>query len=454
MVETSHAIPSAVEAVKDTVAKSEKLTAQDRERVLAALDQVEQQLAATPEAQPKAFNKLLEAVKNVNPEAARTLQAKFIGDIARIFAERNKVERPTVDSFLKQNPKIESILASNPDQRDMLRKFIDDAMNNRLTDGLADLNKEEAYKEILVGDNSERDAKFAENVATAMQNAIRVGDIKTLNRVRGEINSHSFMEPDLFAAHHLNASRLVDGTSEVVSTYAFNFTEADIKEMKALPIASVEGMKALVPLLAREAPGQVEGLLKFLGSVPSAAIAMGRYLALRAVVNASNNPQEAAAAEIQVAMLVKEIPALALLDMVGEKGVQMIKNIAGKLVSGKVGDIVEVAVIIAGLIAGGASVAGAMARAAGAETVANAAGRVADVASRVDVIASGSAAVDMAASALMAKATTVHTAANSNQEVATTATRTAAEQPAVAQVSTINQQDAVSLANNAANDAV
>jgi hypothetical protein len=72
--------------------------------------------------------------------------------------------------------------------------------------------------------------------------------------------------------------------------------------------------------------------LRFLANIPSSIILIPRYLNYRIDIN-SNNELIKTEGEIKIQELVNENPALAIIDILGEKGIDMIKNIAEMLTS-------------------------------------------------------------------------------------------------------------------------
>lgn len=96
----------------------------------------------------------------------------------------------------------------------------------------------------------------------------------------------------------------------------------------------------------------MEDVLRFLGNILAGLMLIPRYTAYRAMV-LSSDPKTKTEGTIKLRELVEQNPSLGLAELLGEKGIEMMKKIAEMFTSGKQGDIAMLMVTIAGLVAGG-----------------------------------------------------------------------------------------------------
>lgn len=199
-----------------------------------------------------------------------------------------------------------------------------------------------------------------------------------------------------------------------------NITEEELHKMEEnrFDPTDKESWRQMTILLVKEFWNGVEDVLRFIWNIPSGIILLPRYAAYRTLnVEDNLNLQNKTEVEIKLNELVRENPSLGLLELLGEKGVTMIKKLWEMFASGKQWDITALLVTIAWLIAGwawatklglvlarksavnSAKIAGKEARIAG-ETVsketrgllktrAEKTGKVAEVAGKVDDIIGG-----------------------------------------------------------------
>lgn len=132
----------------------------------------------------------------------------------------------------------------------------------------------------------------------------------------------------------------------------WNITESELKVMQDSNFdpLSTNSWSDLWVLLLKELWDWVEDILRFLANIPAWAILIPRYLKYRADINSSDELTRTEW-EIKIQELVKENPSLAILDLLWEKWVEMIKELWNMITSWKTWDIATMLVMIAWLLA-------------------------------------------------------------------------------------------------------
>ncbi len=164
---------------------------------------------------------------------------------------------------------------------------------------------------------------------------------------------------DVIWAEYLNFSQNIDENfvNNLVKSW-LEISEDEYTKMreKDFNITSFESIKELWILIWNEIWTWLVDVLKLSASIFSSAALIPRYTYLR-IDRFSDDKNEALAADIQIEELVRENPALWLVELLWEQWVEMIKNLANMMTSWKQWDIATILVSIFWLLAGWAGAA-------------------------------------------------------------------------------------------------
>ena len=309
----------------------------------------------------------------------------------------------------------------NPEIQKQVTTFLEKSANNALPKNLEKFNAQKFDTNGENGLDQYEFRQFTETMKWAIEQIIILDGIGAFEQTHNESREKwSWNNPDKWIAERADLSKHIFWEKWVP-----NFTEDSLKKlwdispeefhkMSEKPFSfSRESGKELSLLLAKEVWSGVEDLLKFLTNIPAGLVLLPRYLSYRMDVN-SSDIQKKTEWEIKLAELVWGNSSLALVELLGEKWILMIKELGNMIKSGKQWDIVKILVTIAGIIAGWAGAiklgsnlarksaikwareAGYAGRTAewrafrnGLRDVSDTAGKVAEVANKVDNIVSG-----------------------------------------------------------------
>lgn len=320
--------------------------------------------------------------------------------LAQTSTELHDLDKQVQDVATSKGQEVADSINVTPQLEADVAEFIRAAVNNELDEYTGEFNAEAFDKDGEAGLDQFEFKQFSQSLDTAIDQIILLDGLGAFADVHEDSATDSWYEVDKHAANGLNA--LTDGALDLMIgddkdgslaeklLNGLDLSDAEIQEMKDKPfsLTSGESWKELGILLALELGEGVEDIIRFLINIPSAAILIPRYTALRVQLN-SSDPQEAAEAEVILDELVEQNPALGLLNLLGEDGIQAVKSIAAMMTSGKQGDIALTAVSIAGLFAGGAGAVRLGARMSKMSKLESAAARVQRGAERVDDIVGG-----------------------------------------------------------------
>jgi hypothetical protein len=256
--------------------------------------------------------------------------------------------------------KVKSDISDIRLQSNVLR-FLSDANKSSLGKALSEFNSKEFDDDQSGGElNSFEMEQFTNSLADAVNQIISLKDWKKFKEIHEESNNaDGISNIDKKLANALDLQEIILGNEgESFSEQKLNelgLTDEELKKMeeKDFDITSSESWKELGILLAKEFGSGVEDVLRFLGNVPSGVVLVPRYTIYRFEAN-SDDVNVSIEADIKLKELVEDNPSLALLNLAGEQGIQMIKQMSEMITSGKQGDIAMLMVTIAGLLAGGA----------------------------------------------------------------------------------------------------
>ncbi|MBX9809415.1 hypothetical protein K2X92_03445, partial [Candidatus Gracilibacteria bacterium] len=282
-----------------------------------------------------------------------------------------KIEQTVARQKLQEIQDVKTYLAKiaqpgkthNPKLQQEVVAFIEQAANNKL--GNPSLDKYNAKKFDTDGESGLDQFEF-ENFTEAMKLAIQqivgLDGLKSFDRVHSESKDTTFSwdSKDKWAAEKFNFSKLL--TNENGSSFTEEYLKKEnslspeeLHKIQQKPFSftneSIQDMKLL---LKKELGSGVEDMMKFMLNVGAGVILFfgGTYGKYRSMTYSSDLSIKTEG-EIKLAELVENNPSLGIIELVGEKGIQLIKQIVNMLTSGKQGDIASSLVMLVSLAAGG-----------------------------------------------------------------------------------------------------
>lgn len=255
-----------------------------------------------------------------------------------------------------KDPDIQERLQNTNLESEVLQ-FISDSANGKLSDATGEYNSDtfdtdgENWLDLFEFNN------FFHSLETAVEQIVLLDGIWVFNKIQQDSAYEWWLSPDKAAANYLDFQELF--LWEKSSSFAQDWLNSawlsnqELEKMSdnSFDITSSESWKEMWILLSKELWEWVEDMLRFLGNIPAWAILLPRYFGYRVESNSSDTV-EATEGTIKLEELVKENPSLGLLELIWEKGVEMIQQLWKMLVSWKQWDIAMILVTIAGLIAG------------------------------------------------------------------------------------------------------
>ncbi|MDD4151395.1 MAG: hypothetical protein PHR68_02165 [Candidatus Gracilibacteria bacterium] len=314
---------------------------------------------------------------------------------------------------------------SKEDIKNDTKKIIKLSISNKLDSNLQKFNLSKFDIDYKLGLDKTEVKNYSSVIKIAVQDMIKLGGLNSLSQVYGKVSQKDgWKNLDKKIADKANLQELIfgeKGSKHFCESAIQKLGEIDEEKLKQMQerdfkITSGESWEELSILLAKEFGDGIEDVLRFIGNIPSGVILVPRYTMLRFDVNSDNDITKTQS-EIELRELVEQNPSLGLLELLGEKGLEILKQLGEMLTSGKQGDIALTLVTIAGLIAGGtgavklglniarktsvkgARIAGKESRLAGEttskivrnnlKTISGNIGKIAKTASRIDDIVGG-----------------------------------------------------------------
>jgi len=277
-------------------------------------------------------------------------EAQQLADVQNYLARISESRNPDIQKKLENTNLNQEIL-----------QFLEQAGNNALAAHLSEFNADKFDKDNEKGLDKFEFEQFQQALQGAIEEIIVLDGLGVFSDIHEEsAKKGGWTSPDKWLAQKADLQELILG-DETGDTFTeeglkkLGITEEDLQEIseKKFDMTNPENWKEMGILLSKELGEGVEMILRFLGNIPAGVILSPRYLKYRVDINSSDS-QEQIAGEIKIKELVEDNPSLAILDILGEKGVAMIKALGEMMVSGKQGDIAMMLVTIAGLLAGGA----------------------------------------------------------------------------------------------------
>jgi peptidoglycan hydrolase-like protein with peptidoglycan-binding domain len=175
------------------------------------------------------------------------------------------------------------------------------------------------------------------------------------NSTKADFENPSLFRTDIRVARAMNpVSMQKIFTGAEWEFQAYSPEERKVIGAKSFNIGSAQSWKETSFLLGAEFANSIKDIAFFFTSIPGSISLLPRFAYLRA------NRHESLENEAMLAQMLKEFPALALVDLAsdGDKAIMVLKEVASKLASGKQEDIAFSIVNVIGLLAGGALLAG------------------------------------------------------------------------------------------------
>lgn len=250
----------------------------------------------------------------------------------------------------------------NPEIQKQVTTFLEIAANNALPMHLEKFNIKKFDTDGESGLDRFEFEQFSKAMKWAIEQIVALDWVKSFHKIHGETKEKwGWTSPDVWIAD--KSSELSQkvfgengsaGLAERAIKSVWNFSEEELHAMSEKPFSfSIQGGKDLSILLAKEIGAWLEDSLKFLTNIPAWLVLLPRYLSYRIDSN-SDDLQKKTEWEIKLAEMVGNNSSLSVVELLGEKWVQMIQELWNMMKSGKQWDIVKLLVTIAGLIAGGA----------------------------------------------------------------------------------------------------
>jgi len=285
-----------------------------------------------------------------------------------------------------QDPEIRERLKNSKLQDEVLQ-FISDAANNKLNEHSSEYT---AWKFDTDGEawlDSFEFTNFTESLSWAIEQIVLLDGIWAFSDIQEDSNYSWWLAPDKKVARHFNSLSITESSIAENVLNSLWISDWELHEMseKQFDITSPDSWGEMWILLAKEIWEGIEDLIRLVLNIPSAAILLPRYLWYRVDMN-SNDPIQATEWNIKNTELVRDNPALGMLDLVGEKWIEMIKELGKMLIGWKQWDIATKIAMIPAMLAWWAGIAKVWAKANKMQKVENIVSNVQNWAKRVDDI--------------------------------------------------------------------
>lgn len=355
---------------------------------------------------------------------------KNLGSMLEAMKKWN-VSKEKMEHIINYVLKLAEIESKYTDQKEDIKKevrfFIESSLWNKLYKHLGEYNIWKFDVDGQKGLDTEESKNYSKAIGESITQIILLGWLNKFSTIHYESNSKSWLSNwDKWLADKVDLQSYILGEkggknfAEWIIQKTGNISEEELRKMQESQFnpTSQESWGELWILLAKEFWNGLEDVLRFLGNIPSGIVLLPRYTFHRALTSSDNlNIESKTEAEIKLKELIEQNPSLAILELLWEKWIEMIKKLWDMMTSWKQWDIAMMMVTIAGLIAGGAwaikfglnmarksavksaRLAGREARSAGTTTSREVrstlksgvvkTGRVAEVAGRVDDAVSG-----------------------------------------------------------------
>lgn len=235
-----------------------------------------------------------------------------------------------------------------------VRTFIEASFWDRLYKHLWEFNLSKFDVDWKTWIDSVEEENYSQSISKSINQIIELWWLDKFSKIHSESDSKDWLlNFDKYLADKVNISQFWKDWWKNIIDWAFQksiwLTESDYKALadKKFEISSKDSWGELVMLLAKEIPNWLEDALRFFSNIPSWVILLPRYSWYRALSLDDNMSKDSKIeAEIKKEELVRENPALWLCELLWEKWVDAIKQMAAMLTSWKVWDISTLAWVI------------------------------------------------------------------------------------------------------------
>lgn len=281
-------------------------------------------------------------------------------------SEKSKVEITTIDSLTDF---INSTLISIPDElsneldqkQDMkadILNMLEKSYNWKLQWDLSEFNSDIFDKDWIEWLSEYEHKLYSQALKTSIEYIIQLDGLDKYENILEDTNDDSFYNnPIIATANFFDAWEylLWDEKSKSYTKMAFsawNYSEEELRLMweKDFDILNLDSIWDLGILLGKELGEWIEDLFRLVLNIPSSVFLLWLYGRYR-LDSYSSDPIEAAEWKLRKEKLVEENMALSLVELLGEKWIQMIKMLWEKMTSWKTWDIAMTLVMIAWLLA-------------------------------------------------------------------------------------------------------
>jgi hypothetical protein len=279
-------------------------------------------------------------------EAKSRLQE--VADIQKALWKMNASKYPDIEAKLKNKPQL---------QKDIWN-FIETAANGKLDTSMMKLNASEFDKDWKEGLSKFEFEKFLQSADTTVQQIILLGSSQELSRIYNESSNPSWYEIDKQIAKNLDLQKFLfweKGDNTFVDSLlqkAGDMTPEQREKIgnELFSLTSFDSYKHLGLYIAKDIGDSLESIMRFLLNMPAGIALLPRYLNYRYDRNFWTQKQ-ITEADIKIKELTWANPSLEILELLWEKGIDMIKSLYQSMKSWKIKDISMILTTIAWLIA-------------------------------------------------------------------------------------------------------
>lgn len=276
--------------------------------------------------------------------------------------KESTAEIQTVDSL---NDLITSILSNIPEElqkdleqnwdiQDDILDLLEQSYNWELYWDLSEFNQEKFDKDWIEGLSEHEHRLYTQALKTSVEYIIQLDWVDQYKSILEEANTGTFLEYCAekvdFWEYLLGDEKSKSYTKMALEKWGYSVEELRIMWEKDFDIWSEESRDELKILLLKELWEWIEDLLRFIWNILSSTLLLGYYGKYR-LESISSDPKTAAEGKIKKDKLVEENVALNLVELLGEKWIEMLKMIWEKMQSWKTGDIAMTLVMLASLLA-------------------------------------------------------------------------------------------------------
>ncbi len=257
------------------------------------------------------------------------------------------------------NPELSKKLKNTNIQNDVL-KFIELSVNNKLASHLSEFNVSKFDKDGEMWLDKFEFWNFKKALEVSIKQIIILDWLQAFSQIH---HDSAKISPDKWLAEKVDIQKHILGdkdsktfTKQWLEKLGLNLTEEYYHKMEEKKFNPTDGKswQELWILVGKEVGEWLESILRFFWNVPSWIVLLPRYLTYREryiAYSMNKDIQKANEIEIKKNELVEQNISLALLEILGEKGIDMLKKLWEMVVSWKQWDIAMLLVTIAWILA-------------------------------------------------------------------------------------------------------